>query len=130
MTHEPLQLKPGRIGHLPPKTPCNECPMRLDSVPGALGGWTPEMYVEALIGPPDIACHLSKGFHASGGCGDPEDQKSCAGVAAIRVNCGLIGAHPKSSARAAMQAVADTPTTGLCFKSLEDFYAHHKGETA
>jgi hypothetical protein len=74
------------------KTPCVECPLRRDSVPGYLGGYTPEMYVEMLHGPASVACHKSPGFQER----QIERQRHCTGVAAYRANVGhiTIALHP------------------------------------
>lgn len=118
------ELIPGCFGREAALTPCVECPLRLDSEPGALGGYTPDMYVEVLHGPADVACHCSKGFAE----GDLDRQRSCTGVAAYRASTGAGTAHPLSRARAAVKRVTDDPrqiAVEACFKSEEAFRAHH-----
>jgi hypothetical protein len=68
------------------KTPCVECPFRRDSAPGYLGGYTPEMYMDATFSPVSLACHKSPGFHE----GEIDKQRVCTGLAAFRANTGYI----------------------------------------
>lgn len=116
----PIQLTRGYFGNLPAKGTCAECPMRRDSKRGALGGWTPEMYIEALGGLPDIACHLSKGFDVR----NPEEQRSCTGVANFRCNTGLVARLPHGNSRIA--ALHAGPNHDDVFSTLLEFYRHHK----
>lgn len=67
-------------------SPCVECPLRRDSAPGYLGGYTPKMYLEILHSPASIACHARAGFHS----GETGKQRHCAGVAAFRANVGHV----------------------------------------
>ena len=107
---------------LPLRTPCNECPLRRDSKPGYLGGYTPEMYVEVLHSPASIACHSSPGFHE----GDIARQRHCTGVAAFRANvehvCQVRGYS--TMAQAATEYVGKD--TDRYFASDEEFVEHHK----
>ncbi len=134
MQDEPIQLVHGALGRIPAKVPCVECPLRRDANPGALGGWTPTMYLTALHGPADIACHLSKGFGS-----DLSKQRSCAGVAAYRASLNVTSAHPLSHARAASDYVrglgagGDRRALDMCFDSPNAFMLHHavpEGEAA
>lgn len=43
------------------KQPCNECPFRKNSLPGYLGGFTPEeTYQGVMTHEEDFACHLTR----------------------------------------------------------------------
>jgi hypothetical protein len=102
--------------NLPAKDPCKECPVARAALPGALGGYTPEQYLEVLHGPADLACHMSPGF--------PDDvtrQRSCTGVAMYRANCGLAPAG-----RSAYDAVQATGPDDRAFASPEEFARHHR----
>jgi len=120
MADEKMQLVSGRFGHPPAKTTCNECPLRRDSTSGVLGGWTPEMYVEGLVGPADFACHMSKGFLPK----DHEATRSCTGVANFRCNSGIARTLlPRGNALDA--CVAAGPDHVQVFSTLREFYDHH-----
>src|ERR1019366_7196985 len=80
--HEDPYMTEGRFGNPPAKTCCNQCPLRRDSTPGYLGGYTAEEYITILHGDADIACHMSKGFKERA----LEEQRSCTGVAIYRRN--------------------------------------------
>lgn len=116
-TIEHTALKAGRFGHLPAKTCCAECPLRRDSTPGALGGYTAEQYLDVLHGPADIACHMSKGFNVR----NPDDQRSCTGVAMYRANVGL---RPWGHALDAVAHVG--PDRALVFAAPAEFWQHHR----
>lgn len=74
--------KPGELGHVAAKEPCRECPLRRDSIPGYLGGYSWVNYLEIMHSDADIACHMSPGFHQR----DLSRQRACTGVAAYRAN--------------------------------------------
>lgn len=109
------------------KTPCAECPLRRDSVPGYLGGYSPEMYLEVLHGPASLACHSSPGFHE----GVIETQRVCTGVAAYRANVGhvcIANVPGHGPVVTAAQESTDFigPDAEHYFASPEEFYNHHK----
>lgn len=123
---EDIEMIPGRMGRPPARKTCRECPLRKDANRGALGGWTPMMYLRGLFGPADIACHLSSGFKD----GERERQKSCTGVAAFRANVSgweaSSGVHPLSHAKEAVDAIAgEAETRAECFSDPNEFLAHH-----
>lgn len=104
-------------GFQPPATePCKECPLARTALPGALGGYTVEQYLEVLRGPADLACHMSPGFPD-----DIERQRSCTGVAMFRANCGIV--PDGRGAREAMQTAG--PNGTLAFGSEAEFALHH-----
>lgn len=105
----------------PAPAPCVECPLRRDSKPGYLGGYTPEMYLDVLHGPASLACHSSPGFHH----GDIEQQRHCTGVAAYRANVGHIAQidFRPTGAHTATQRIGPDPVT--YFASAQEFYDHH-----
>lgn len=109
------------------RIPCQECPLRRDSAPGYLGGYTPEMYLEIMRGPASIACHRAKGFQA----GVIETQRHCTGVAAFRANVGhvcSVAGVGMSSAQLSTSLVGED--RDVYFASDEEFVAHHKGAQA
>lgn len=133
MKHDPLQrdirYQPVAKGFEPPaKVACQGCPWRKDAVPGALGGWTPTMYLEAAHGPADIACHMAKHFegHVERHC-DPDSDKprSCGGLAAFRKNIGVNVAHPMSSASIAVEAMDERGCRDV-FENPNEFMLHHE----
>lgn len=109
------------------KSPCRECPFRRDSVPGYLGGYTPEMYLDAVKSPASLACHCSPGFHE----GEIERQRVCTGLAAFRANIGHIasilhpvyGAVPAEAHKSTQHVGSDDETY---FGTEREFYDHHK----
>lgn len=109
------------------KSPCVECPFRRDSAPGYLGGYTPEMYLEAVRSPASLACHKSAGFHE----GKIESQRVCTGLAAFRANIGHIASvvHPQYGV-VPSQAHESTQYVGCddehYFGNEQEFYDHHK----
>lgn len=111
-------------------TLCSECPLRADSKPGYLGGYTPEMYLEVMASGASIACHMSKGFNAQ----NLATQRHCTGVAAFRAHTGVVcmvktpqgevfftGAHESTRLAATFPEVM-----ARVFATAEDFYLHHK----
>jgi hypothetical protein len=56
-----------------PTKPCSDCPWARMSLPGWLGGFTPEEWLQAAHGEERIDCHTLKG-------------PQCAGVAIYRAN--------------------------------------------
>jgi hypothetical protein len=112
--HKPM--KRGRMGELPSKKPCVECPLARASVPGRLGGYTVDQFLYILHSPGDIACHLSPGFPHT-----LQTQRSCTGVAMYRANNGITAwGHAEEST----QAIG--PDTELSFTSPDEFRAHHE----
>lgn len=106
----------------PLRTPCKECPLRRDSQPGYLGGYTPAMYIEVLHSPASLACHSSKGFHE----GVLETQRHCTGVAAFRANvgheCTFLGYPTK--AQEAVDLIG--PDRETYFATDDEFVEHHQ----
>lgn len=112
------------------RMPCRECPLRRDSAPGFLGGYTPEMYIEVLHSAASIACHESEGFHTQ----ELDKQRHCTGVAAYRANVGHIAStvyqHPRLGAVVVPTAAhRSTQVIGHddehYFASPEEFVTHH-----
>lgn len=65
-------------GQMPPATkqltkPCSDCPLRRDSLPGWLGGYTPEEYRALCHSDHIVDCHVHAGSR-------------CAGLAIYRTN--------------------------------------------
>jgi hypothetical protein len=106
----------------PAQLPCRECPLRQDSAPGFLGGYTPEMYLTLLHGRASVACHCSKGFHSK----DISQQRHCTGVVGYRANQQIL---TRTAADEATRELADSYPRNLredFFTSMPDFYYHHK----
>jgi hypothetical protein len=111
-------------------TLCSECPLRRDSKPGYLGGYTPEMYLEVMGSGASIACHMSKGFNAQ----NLATQRHCTGVAAYRAHTGTVcmvrteggevfftGAHESTRIAATFPEIM-----ARVFDSPKSFVAHHR----
>lgn len=105
---------------------CRECPFRRDSAPGYLGGYSPEMYLDAVLSPQSLSCHCSPGFHDR----VIETQLHCTGLAAFRANLGWIasvrlpnGMTVPSNAHKSTQAVGCD--TEQYFATCDEFYQHH-----
>ena len=115
-----MELKQGRFGELPAKTACRECPFRTDSARCSLGGWTVGQYITAVYGPPDIGCHMSKGFEER----DQERTRSCTGLAAFRRNLD-VSMLPGNARNAALATPFNME--GI-FTSADAFACHHNPE--
>lgn len=125
-----LRTVPSEQGmKLPTKVPCVECPLRRDSAPGYLGGYSPEMYLDVLHGPASLACHSSPGFHE----GEIHRQNQCTGVAMYRANVGHICSVLAPDGRGIITTGAHAATQHCghnekdIFASPQEFYDHHKG---
>ena len=118
MTDETILFKAGKFNHAPAKGTCAECPLRRDSKPGALGGWTARMYMRGMLSSADFACHMSKGFDVQ----DPTLMRSCTGVANFRANieAPMVNGNAKTAVQIAGKNRVDV------FDSLGEFYEHHK----
>lgn len=107
---------------------CKECPFRRDSEPGFLGGYSPEMYVEAVLSPASLACHCSPGFHER----VIETQLHCTGLAAFRANIGHICSvpHPELPLLVPTEAHKSTQVVGhdeeQYFATIDEFVEHHR----
>jgi hypothetical protein len=120
-TGETPYMIPGRMGKDPAKTMCRECPLRKDAVPGALGGYSPMMYLLMLHSPADVACHMSKGFQDR----EHDQQRSCTGVAAYRANT---GSKALGHAQEATDSIAGMLLVRvMAFQSPNEFIMHHDG---
>lgn len=118
-----IHAVPGRMGPAAPAL-CVECPLRRDSTPGYLGGYSPEMYLEAMRSGVSIACHMSPGFNAN----DIATQRHCTGVAAFRANTGVVAMVDGhlTVAHESTVAIGNTSLVSFVFASEDDFVAHHK----
>lgn len=109
---------------MPTNKVCVECPFRKDSTPGHLGGYTPDMYVEALRSPASIACHMSPGFYA----GDHSTQHHCTGLAIMRDKSNYPTVPLVNGAQTAViytRARAAQEQRDVVFDTLLDFHKHH-----
>ena len=93
------------------KTPCNECPWRLSSLPGYLGGNTPETYADM------VQCNTAPPCHT-------KDGAFCVGGLAVLNNSCTAPRYPAGAADAA-EIIGER---GDCFKWVRDFYRHHSGK--
>lgn len=118
-----LRIIPARMKRANPVL-CVECPLRRDSTPGYLGGYTPQMYLDIMASGASIACHMTPGFQA----GIIDRQHHCTGVAAFRANTGFV-AMVRGVITAAHDStlfVAGLPgILGRVFASAAEFLAHH-----
>lgn len=90
------------------KSPCSDCPLRQDSVPGWLGGTgTPEDWAAALHSESRMNCHVFAGAQ-------------CAGAAIYRTN---VCKHPRDKNLLILPA-----DKGTVFASPTGFIEHHKGK--
>lgn len=106
----------GRLGLPPTEKPCKECPLRKDSAPGYLGGYTAENYIAILHSDAQIACHMSPGFPH-----DHSQQRHCTGVCGYRANVGKMPRGPETA-----QAVEQIGKSAEFFESPLQFLEHHK----
>lgn len=115
---------PGRM--MPPNSVlCVECPLRRDSTPGYLGGYTPEMYLDIMATGASIACHMTPGFQQ----GIIETQRHCTGVAAFRAHTGVVGMVRGviTASYDATRFVATLPDVMRnVFATEAEFVRHHK----
>lgn len=100
------------------KTPCHECPWRIGSPQGYLGGHPPEMYADAVDNNEVPACHLRDN--------GPNSRMTdmCAGALATMANqcksaCNTEGGE---DARRIVGRRSD------CFAHVADFYEYHAGK--
>ena len=98
--------------------PCNQCPWRKDSPQGWLGGYSPELYADAVDNNEVPACHLQdKG---------PDDNKTamCAGaLATMYMQCKSAYNTPGGDeARKVVGLNID------CFSNVYEFYKYHAGK--
>lgn len=118
---------PGEGMKIAKERSCRECPFRRDSEPGYLGGYSPEMYIEAVLSPVSLACHCSPGFHER----VIETQIHCTGLAAFRANLGWIASVRDEARRQVIASEAHKSTqavgcdTEQYFGSCQEFYDHH-----
>ena len=109
-------MVPGQLGLEPTAKPCRECPLRKDSLPGYLGGYTAEQYIQILHSDAAIACHLSPGFPH-----DHSQQRHCTGVCGYRANVGKMPRGPDAAL-----AVQSVGKSDQFFGSPQEFTEHHK----
>lgn len=96
-------------------TPCNECPWRLSSAVGWLGGFTPEFYTDAVMNNEVPACHLR-----DHGPYDP-NTAMCAGALSVMSN-GCVSAWKTIGGDEARSKVGRRDDT---FGHPYRFFEHH-----
>jgi len=96
------------------KQPCNQCPFRVNCIPGWLGPWSPEALLESLVHEP-FPCHLTVTL-------TEKEYKGCAGAGLFFNNILEISRHPDTSKH---QKVLDKSSDDI-FTSKQRFLAHHK----
>lgn len=113
---------------LPPATPrpCSECPWRRKSLPGYLGPFGPEKWIEIIHSEAPIACHLT----LRGTRGKTAEEiyamptvRQCAGAAIYRNNVLKSSRNPT----AADHVFEEDPKT--VFARDIEFIAHHTTRT-
>lgn len=93
-------------------TPCSDCPFRRDSIPGWLGGYTVEQYVQIATYAEGVDCHTRRKPDDMGG-----DFHQCAGMAIYHAN---VLKSPRDP-----QAFRLPPNKSLAFAWPTEFTAHH-----
>lgn len=108
----------------PVSIPCVECPFRKDSKSGHLGGYTPELFIQAVYSPASIACHMSPGFKGA----EVSKSHHCTGLAVFRHNLAYPHEPVMYGAVAAVAHVIANPHESHknVFDTAEEFIAHHK----
>mgnify|MGYP003691834865 FL=1 len=97
------------------KKPCNECPWRRKHVPGWLGGYEPEDFVNQVQwdGPP-VPCHKTLEDGSKG-------EAMCAGALIFMKNSCKSAQHPDYG-----DALARVEKSDEVFNWPHEFLAHHK----
>lgn len=107
---------------LPPATPkpCNDCPWRRNAVPGWLGPYDAQEWVQMAHGEEPIACHQTIKDVDDYGTGDWNHpaMKQCAGAAIYRAN---VCKSPRNPA----VARADAPDRETVFATPYQFIEYH-----
>lgn len=100
------------------KEPCEECPWRLTSPKGWLGGHDPEMYADAVAENEVPACHLVD-------YGPDDDRTSmCAGALAVAANACI---QPYKT-EGGIEAVKMVGRRDDVFTHPALFYTYHSGK--
>lgn len=97
------------------KKPCSECPWRLVSPAGWLGGYSPEYYTDAVMNNEIPACHNSD-FGP-----DSSETAMCAGALSVMANA-CISAWKQEGGEEARKEVGTSQET---FYHPTLFYTHH-----
>lgn len=92
------------------KRPCSDCPWARESLPGWLGGSTPELWLRAVHSDTHINCHAQTG------------PAQCAGSAIYRANVGKLPRDPS--------ILRLKPDREAVFATPMEFQAHHKDVAA
>lgn len=89
------------------KVPCSDCPWRRDSIPGWLGGDTPEAWVHEAHSDNRVDCHVIT-------------NQQCVGLAIYRAN---VCKSPRDP-----EALRQSPNRDTVFASPVEFIDHHQIE--
>lgn len=102
------------------KTPCPQCAFTRSSIPGALGGSPPEVYIGQAYGPFYVPCHMQYGERESMAQVKAECEQihQCAGMAIFRANLGIDRHLP-----GALTKLPKDPA--LVFATEAEFLSHH-----
>ena len=99
--------------------PCKQCPFSRDSVPGRLGGSTPEVFIGQIAGPFVLPCHMHCDFDDPHWRDDTFTTPQCAGAAIFRTHVGVADQMP--------EAIHRLPANHeKVLSSYAEFLAHHK----
>lgn len=101
------------------KTPCNECPWRLASTAGWLGGHPAEYYADSVMNNEVPACHCRD--HGA----DSDDTAFCAGALSVMANACMSAWNAAGDGDAARTLVGRRDDT---FRHPMMFYEHHAGK--
>lgn len=105
-----------RLGLLPRRKPCRECPFTRSIAPGFTGGADPAVFVGQAVGPFLLPCHMDTRY--------AEERHSpelvqCAGAAIYRANIGAADRLPGAMLRC-------SPDPAAVFTSPAELLAHHR----
>jgi len=109
---------------LPPATPvpCDECPWRVNSIPGYLGPFSADEWVELAMTDEPIACHKTIKEVDENGIGhwNHPAMRQCAGAASFR---GHVCKSPRDP-----QVAVGPENRDVVFEAPGPFITHHTGE--
>ena len=100
-----------------PVKPCDECPYRIASVPGWLGGNDLRVYSLAITNDIEVPCHKTMKL-------PPDEQHYCSGLAITRVNS-CKQARQNLTIIKSEKAATDSVWSRECFSFRHQFENHH-----
>ncbi len=100
------------------KKPCDECPFRTKSLPGWLGGETPEDTFNHIVTEGDFSCHKQR--HKA-----QENQSRCRGSILFLRKMGKLPRYNSDLAKAVMEVPFKEAFYDKNILSRNDFIKHH-----